>query len=195
MCQWGDYYFENIKGKFFEKGREKGINDYGIGRGSVVLDIDNDGDLDLLVVNQKPISTTPVESTTHLFRNDSAHANWIKINLKGIEAETHGLGSRVEIVVNGKHQIREIDGGGSSHLSQNATYAHFGVGDATQIDEIIVHWTGGNEQVLKNQKVNQAITITEEKSFRLHPFLKVGLFGLLILAVGIYFFRKFKKKF
>ena len=191
-----DYYFENINGKFEEHARAKGLNDYGIGRGSVVFDMDNDGDLDILVVNQKPILTSPVESTTHLFRNDSTQGNWIKINLKGIEAESHGLGSRVEIVVNGKHQIREIDGGGSSHLSQNATYAHFGVGNATQIDEIIIHWTSGNIQILKNQKVNQTLTITEEKSFHLHPFVKWGLMSvlaLLCLTVLLYFFRKFKK--
>ena len=187
----GDYFFENTNGKYAELGRMKGVNDYGIGRGSVILDIDNDGDMDILVVNQKPVSTSPVESSTKLFRNDSTHGNWIKINLKGIEAETHGLGSKVEIVVNGKHQFREIDGGGSSHLSQNATYAHFGVGDATQIDEIIVHWIGGNEQVLKNQKVNQAITITEEKSFRLHLFVKMGLIGLLGLVVVLFVVRKF----
>ena len=193
----GDYYFENINGKFEEKGRAKGLSDYGIGRGSVILDYDNDGDMDILVVNQKPVLTYPVPSMTHLYRNDSAHGNWIKIALKGIEAETHGLGSKVEIVVNGHHQIREIDGGGSSHLSQNATYAHFGVGNATEIDEIIIHWTGGNTQVLKNQKVNQLITITEEKSFRLNPFVTMGLkwlFGLLLLGVVFYFFRKRRRK-
>ncbi len=193
----GDYYFENINGKFEEKGRAKGLSDYGIGRGSVVFDYDNDGDLDILVVNQKPVLAYPVSSMTHLYRNDSAQGNWIKIALKGIDAETHGLGSRVEIVVNGKHQIREIDGGGSSHLSQNATYAHFGLGNATQIDEIIIHWTGGNTQVLKNQKANQFITITEVKTFRLHPFVKWGLellLGVLILAGVFYFVRKMRKK-
>ena len=95
-----------------------------------------------------------------------------------------------------KHQIREIDGGGSSHLSQNATYTHFGIGNATQIDEIIIHWTGGNTQSLKNQKANQFITITEEKSFRLHPFVKWGLeslMGILILSVVVFYFLRKRK--
>lgn len=211
-----DYYFENIKSyqpsalsnqqkwlkadslklianfRFEEKARTYGVNDYGIGRGSVVFDFDNDGDLDILVVNQQPVLPGyPVNSMTHLYRNDSAKGNWTKIYLKGVDAETHGLGSKVEIVVNGQHQYREIDGGGSSHLSQNGTYAHFGLGDAIQIDEIIVHWTGGNVQVLKNQKANQVITITEVKSFHLHPFLKWALMcfgGIFILSLGYYFF-------
>ena len=189
----GNYYFENTEGKFEEKGRSKGVNDYGIGRGSVVFDMDNDGDLDLLVVNQNPVLSYPMPSTTRLFRNDSAHGNWIKIGLKGLDAETHGLGSRVEIVVNDKHQIREIDGGGSSHLSQNGTYAHFGVGDAIEIDEIIVKWTGGNEQILRHQKVNQFITITEVKSTRMNPILKWGLVGALALSGIAYFIMKMLK--
>ncbi|WP_229250799.1 CRTAC1 family protein [Emticicia aquatilis] len=189
----GDYYLENINGRFEEKGRLMGVSDYGIGRGSIVFDLENDGDLDILVVNQEPILTGyPVASTTHLFRNDSAKGNWIKIALKGVDAESHGLASRVEIVVDGKHQIREIDGGGSSHLSQNATFAHFGVGNATQIDEIIVHWTGGEKQVLKNQKVNQTITITEEKHFAIWSILKWILLALGLLAGVWYFWRRNK---
>ena len=59
--------------------------------------------------------------------------------------------------------IREIDGGGSSHLSQNSTVAHFGLGDATLVDSVIVTWTGGREQVLISQPVNKLLLITEEK--------------------------------
>jgi enediyne biosynthesis protein E4 len=144
------------------------------------------------VVNQNPILTYPVPSTTRLFRNDSAQGNWIKIHLKGIEAETHGLGSKVEIVVGDTHMIREIDGGGSSHLSQNATYAHFGVGDATQIDEVIVRWTGGNTQVLKNIKVNQVLTVTEVKSLAWKMWLGYSLGGILILGLVCFFILKKK---
>lgn len=190
----GDYFFENIGGKFVENGRLKGLSDYGIGRGSVVLDIENDGDLDILVVNQNPVLAYPVESVTHLYRNDSAKGNWIKIALKGIEAESQGLGSKVEIVVKGVHYIREIDGGGSSHLSQNAHYAHFGLGDATEVDEIIVHWTGGRKQVLKHQKANQVLTITEEKSFHLHPFTQWGLIALAGLIIGFFLFKKYRNQ-
>ncbi len=188
----GDYLFENNGNKFIENGRLKGVNDYGIGRGSVVFDLENDGDLDILVVNQKPVLESPVESTTKLFRNDSAKGNWIKIALKGIESESHGLGSKVEIVVKGVHYIREIDGGGSSHLSQNATYAHFGVGNASSIDEIIVHWSGGNTQSIQNQKVNQLITITETKPNRLPFYLKIASIGLLLVFVSYFFFKKRK---
>lgn len=93
-------------------------------------------------------------------------------------------------MVNGKHQIREIDGGGSSHLSQKCTYAHFGIGNATEIDEIIVHWTGGEKQILTNQKVNQTIMITEEKHFAIWLILKWILVALGLLVGGLYFLAK-----
>jgi len=56
--------------------------------------------------------------------------------------------------------IREIDGG-SSHLSQNSTIAHFGLGAATAVDSVIVTWTGGKKQVLVNQPANKMLVITE----------------------------------
>jgi hypothetical protein len=193
----GDFYFENNNGKYTDLAGLKGLNDYGIGRGSVMLDYDNDGDLDLLVVNQKPVLPNfPTESVTHLYRNDGAKGNWIKIALKGIQAETHGLGSKVEIVVGGKHYIREIDGGGSSHLSQNATFAHFGLGNATQVDEIIVHWTGGYKQVLKNQKANQLVVITEEEHVDPLVWTKliIGVVVVLVLLGGYFIWKNVRKK-
>ena len=157
----GDYYFENNDGKFRESGREKGVNHYGIGRGSAVFDMENDGDLDLIVVNQKPTLDYPTPSMTALFRNDSTLGNWLKVALRGKESDLNGLSSRVEVVVNGVKMIREIDGGGSSHISQNSSIAHFGVGEAIKVDSVIVKWTSGNTQFIVDQAVNQMITIEE----------------------------------
>ena len=158
-----DFYFENANGTFTEKARAIGVNDYGIGRGSVVFDLENDGDLDILVVNQKPVLDYPQPSFTKLFRNDSASGNWLKVGLVGIEAETHGIGSRIKIVTGDTRMIREVDGGGSSHLSQNSTIAHFGLGNASVVDSVIVTWIGGKQQILTDQAVNTTLTITEVK--------------------------------
>ncbi len=187
-----NFYFENKDAMFTEMGRANGVNDYGIGRGSVVFDMENDGDLDILVVNQKPILEYPVTSTTRLFRNDSANGNWLKVALKGVDSETNGIGSRIEVVVGDTHMIREIDGGGSSHLSQNSTIAHFGLGDATLVDSVIITWVGGKKQVLTNQKVNTLLTVTEieDNSFGL---LSYAIPVLIIVIVIVYFLiKKFK---
>ncbi len=188
----GNFYFENNNNTFKENSRAVGLNDYGIGRGSVVFDMDNDGDLDLLVVNQTPVLAYPVDSRTKLFRNDSAKGNWVKIKLNGVQAEKHGIGSKIEIVVNGKKMIREIDGGGSSHLSQNSTITHFGVGNAKEIEKITVYWTGGKQQVLLNQKVNTVIIITEspDEGFKFNYYWV--LIALVIGGLGFILVRKKK---
>ncbi|WP_084684596.1 CRTAC1 family protein [Maribacter forsetii] len=157
----GNFFFENNDNTYTEKGRELAINDYGIGRGSVIFDMDNDGDMDLLVVNQQPILNYPIASTTRLFRNDIANGNWLKVALNGVASEANGIGSRVTIVTNGKRTIREIDGGGSSHLSQNSVIAHFGLGANKKVDSVIVNWTGGNTQVLTSIDANQQLEIVE----------------------------------
>lgn len=181
-----DFYFENLGNKFQDNARTAGLADYGIGRGSVVFDYDNDGDLDLLVVNQEPVLTYPVPSVTHLYRNDSTRGNWIKIALKGVEAESHGIGSKIEVEAGGKKMIREIDGGSSSHLSQNSVIAHFGLGGNSKIDKITVYWTGGNKQVIEGINSNQQITITEivkKKSNRLFLYSIIGISVLLLILI------------
>lgn len=178
-----NFYFKNTNNHFEEIGYKVGLNDYGIGRGSVIFDIENDGDMDLLVINQEPVLTYPVPSQTLLYRNDSTSGNWLKVQLKGLESEANGIGSRVKIV-SGKTQMnREIDGGGSSHLSQNSTIVHFGLGESNQVDSIIVTWTGGKQQILLNQETNQLLTIEEIPSPQRNNFLVYGLGLLAVLAL------------
>ncbi len=185
-----NFYYENKGARFEDRARAVGLADYGIGRGSVVFDFDNDGDLDLLVVNQQPVVTDyPVPSITRLYRNDSTSGNWIKISLKGIDAESHGIGSRIEVECNGKKMIREIDGGASSHMSQSSTIAHFGLDKATKIDKITVYWTGGNKQILTDIKANQLITITETPQQKSSPFFLYALAGFGLLALLLIYYR------
>lgn len=186
-----DYFFENNSGKFQEAASRAGVNDYGIGRGSVVFDMDNDGDLDLLVVNQKPVNTYPVASHTKLFRNDSKTGNYLKVILKGNTSDKNGIGSRVEAVADGVRMIREVDGG-SSHLSQNSTIVHFGVGSAGAIDSVIVKWTSGAKQTFQNVRPNSVLTVLEpeiENRKTLFPWI-VGVVVVVVIALGI---RKFRR--
>jgi enediyne biosynthesis protein E4 len=191
-----DFYFENINGLFVNKALEKGLLNRGIGRGSVVFDYDNDGDEDLLVIGQKPVSTEiGTESMTHLFNNDSIVGNWLEVKLHGIDADTKGLGARIKIVTGNKYFIREIDGG-SSHLSQNSSVAHFGLGAATKIDSIIITWVGGKKQVLLNQSINHIINITEINNGKRKNIMLVfiGISILLIIAASIFYFKTKKPK-
>ena len=128
--------------------------------------------------------TTTSERTGH----------WIKIALKGVQAESHGIGSKIEIEVAGKKMIREIDGGGSSHISQNSVIAHFGLGNISKIDKITVYWTGGNKQSITNVEANQAITITEIPRKKSNNNIIYIIIGLSILIAGVIYWRYSKVK-
>ncbi len=186
-CQpMGDFLFENLGDHFLDKGRAAGVNDFGIGRGSVVLDIENDGDLDILVVNQAAVKDYPTPTVTHLYRNDTPGGNWLKISLQGQSAESHGIGSRVRIVSGDRSQIREIDGGGSSHLSQNSRIAHFGLGSAEVVDTVEVTWRKGHRQLLTAVTANQHLVVRESEppGDRL-PGWSRAVFLTLLVGAGI----------
>ncbi len=158
-----NFYFENNEGQFTELGRAKGINDYGMARGTVTFDIESDGDLDLLVVNQKPVyDNYPVASRTILYRNDSTSGNWLQVKLEGTTSDNRGLGARVVAVIGGRRLLREVDGGGSSHMSQNSPIVHFGLGDAEVVDSLIVRWPVDHTQVLTDVAANQKLVVLEE---------------------------------
>lgn len=158
-----NYFFDNLgDGRFEDLGKMNGTGDYGIGRGSVTFDLENDGDQDILVVCQQAVLPNyPVPSVTRLFRNDGATGNWLKVRLRGKESELNGLGSRVTVFLNGQRMIREIDGGGSSHLSQNSRNAHFGLGAATTADSVLITWNGGKQQLLTDVPANQLLVVEE----------------------------------
>ncbi len=186
-------YFENEGGSFTERAAAVGLNHYGMGRGSVTFDLENDGDLDLLVINQEPILDFPenIASVTKLYRNDGPKGNWLKVALQGQESERQGIGSRVVVVAEGQRMVREIDGG-SSHISQNSTIAHFGLGSAERADSIIVTWLGGKQQVLLDQPANTLIEVVEVAGAKGSPWWPV--FWILLPALLLFmFFRYFRR--
>lgn len=189
-----NFYFEQQPdGTFIDQARLVGLNDYGLGRGAVVFDMENDGDLDILFINQAPVlEGYPVASTTRLFRNDLAQGHWLQVALQGVTAELHGLGARVRVVAGGRRMMREIDGGGSSHLSQNSTIAHFGLGTATRVDSVLVTWPGGHTQVLLDQPVDTRLRVVESPRPRPQGWLgwALGLAVALGLAGGRWWWVK-----
>jgi len=152
-------YRNQQNGTFFNVAIAEGVQDTLRSRGAIYGDIDNDGDLDVLVVNTE--LDTAIGQNISLYKNNTDGAkSWIKIKLVGVESNTDAYGAHIELSSNGRTWMREIDGG-SSYLSHSSSIAHFGLGNYTDIDSIKVIWPDGDSQLLINPAINQTLTITE----------------------------------
>lgn len=108
------------------------------GRGLATSDLDADGDIDFIVVNSN--------STAEVVRNTTKMAgNSILLWLEGAKCNRSAIGAVVEATVGDRKMSREVIGV-SSYLSACDQRLHFGLGDASQIDELKIRWPGGSEQ-------------------------------------------------
>lgn len=190
-----NFYFENENSTFQEQSGKVGLKDYGVGRGSVVFDLENDGDMDLLVVSQKPVRPYGPASITRLYKNELAKGNALQVKLRGNASTLSAFGSRIELYADSLYLNHEIDGGNTSHLSHNSRIAHFGLGKRTTVDSLRVTWPGGESQSLYQIPVNQKITVVEKNLFQDKKKTNYELLvTFLIIVVGVLVFFKVKKK-
>ena len=150
--------FHNTTGRHFEEaGRMSGpaFAVQRVSRGLAVADIDNDGDLDLLITNNG--------QDAELLRNDGGNrSNWLQVRLRGRAPNTDAIGARVRVTTGTRTQFRDVKAG-SSYLSQNDLRAHFGLGTATRIDRLEVVWPGGAVESIPGVTANQIVTIQQPK--------------------------------
>lgn len=126
-----------------------------VGRGSAVGDYDNDGDLDILVLN--------LNARPRLLRNDGGNRNhWIMIRLKGTVSNRDAIGARVRVTAGKETQTRHMVSS-SGYLSQSDYRLHFGLGKNKKAGKIEIRWPSGNVTELKDIKANQVLWVTEKK--------------------------------
>jgi hypothetical protein len=124
-----------------------------VSRGLAAADIDNDGDLDLLVTNNG--------QSPDLLRNDGGNrGNALLIRLAGPPGNPGGVGASVRVTVGSRTQLRTVKAG-SSYLSQSDARVHVGLGTAAAADRVEVRWPSGRLETLRSVAANQLVTVRE----------------------------------
>jgi hypothetical protein len=148
-------HHNNRDGTFTEVGAQLGVPfaEKRTGRGAAFGDIDNDGDVDVIINN--------LDGPPQLLRNDGGNANnSVLIKLIGSKSNRDGIGARVTVVAGDLKQLDEVHSG-DSYLSQNDFRLHFGLEKRTKIDLIEVHWPSGVLDKIANANANKILTIKE----------------------------------
>jgi hypothetical protein len=149
--------FRNLgNGTFEELTREAGpgIMARHSSRGCAFGDFDNDGDVDILIVN--------MNEPPSLLRNDIRGTNhWVKVKLVGTLSNRSAIGARVLVRYGGKVQAQAVTSQ-SSFYSSNDKRLHFGLGSAVAAD-IEIFWPSGYAQSLQNEPANRLITVVEKR--------------------------------
>jgi hypothetical protein len=134
-------------------------------RGLVTGDLDNDGDLDIVVSN--------VGATSDVLQNEGGNRNnSILVRTVGSKSNRDGIGARLRLFVGNKVLRRDVKAG-SSYLGQNDLRVHFGLGDAQRADRLEIRWPGGAVETIENIQANQIIAVREgEGIISRQPFVR-----------------------
>jgi hypothetical protein len=133
-------------------------------RSSVIFDIDNDGDLDIVT---NDFNSEPQVLVSNLSEKKEIH--FVKVVLIGKKSNRNGLGATVKVSA-GANVYTQYNDGKSGYLSQSSLPLYFGLGKATEIDQIEVLWQSGTKQVIQKPiKINTTIQIEEEAETQSNP--------------------------
>ncbi|PYJ98404.1 MAG: hypothetical protein DME23_12165 [Verrucomicrobia bacterium] len=194
-CAWGDYdndgfvdlfvvnqvtknalYHNNGDGTFTKVTTGSPAND-GNSFGCSWGDFDNDGFLDLFVANGYGVSA----QNNFLYRNNGNSNAWLKVKLVGTQSNRSGIGAKIRVTAkirgNSTLQLRQISGGTGG---QSTLLAHFGLGDATNVDILRIEWPSGTVQEFHEVPVKQFLTMTEPPRLQAEALSSDGSFHLLL---------------
>ena len=128
-----------------------------VGRGVALDDLDNDGRIDIVILNSRRPPT--------IFRNVSQTPNhWLQIELRGVKTNRDGVGARVRVTAGDLVEIDEKHSG-RGYQSHFGSRLHFGLGKRNRVDRIEVRWIGGGTDVFEDVAVDQLVTLIEGGQF------------------------------
>lgn len=149
----GDLTFANIS-------QDAGLTTPSISNGAAYSDLDNDGDLDVIVNN---INNEAFVLRNDLRKSEDSANNYITILLEGDSLNRSGIGTKITSFSGGMEQFQELNPA-RGYLSTVDKRLHFGFGNAREIDSLLVEWPDANSQVLYHVKTNQRLRLSKKMS-------------------------------
>jgi hypothetical protein len=128
-------------------------------RGAAFEDFDNDGDVDVVVLNSRERATL----LRNMLQESDAKSHWLQLQLRGVRSNRDGVGAQVTVTAGDLVLVDEVHSG-RGYQSHWGSRLHFGLGGHSQVERIEVHWIGGGTDVRENVGVDRAIIITEGAS-------------------------------
>jgi hypothetical protein len=148
-----DKLYRNDGASFVDVAAAAGTNDTRHSSNITLGDFNNDGFIDIYLVNNG--------TENRMYKNSAASSNkWVILKLNGVTSNRSAIGTRVYIRTGGLRQMREVQGG-SGGKGQNSLPVEFGIGSASIIDSMIVKWPGGTVQAFTNVDPNIIYSLTE----------------------------------
>ena len=123
-----------------------------VSRGLAMGDLDNDGRVDLVI--------NDLDGSPMVLRNEAAGGHWLQVRLVGAGGNTDAIGAVIQVTTGEHRQLRNIRSG-TSYLSQDDFRQHFGLGDASVVDSVVVTWPDGSTTERENVAANQLLVVEQ----------------------------------
>lgn len=148
----------NAEGRFYDASEAvgPGIRDLEMSRGVILGDYDNDGDVDVLITNNR--------GPAQLLRNENESNNaWLTLDLRPANGRRSAFNARVEVNTGGRTLLREVRPQ-VGYLTSNDPRLHFGLGAADTIESVIVNWADGSQETWEGLPINRFVTLRQGAS-------------------------------
>jgi len=147
-------FYRNIDGRFRSSASSVGLTQIKVSRGAAFGDYDNDGDIDILVINLN-------DAPTLLENRGGNRNNWLGLKLVGASSNRDALGALVRLTIGTQIQTRQVHSG-YGYQSQHDVRLLFGLGSAEQVDRIEIRWPNGRTQLLEHPPLGRYHVVAED---------------------------------